>query len=199
FRSHGRRRRHARERGTGRGALPVAGGRRAVIRLLALGIVVTIAALVTSAEAGGSVGLRGTGLAIGFTLIAAALTGELVEKVKLPRISGYLLFGMLCGPYAGAIITPSMARELQVVNGLAIALIAFVAGLEINFRRLRPQLKAMLTMGGVLLGLMWLGLTLLFWLVWPYLPIEPEASGSARLALAGLLSTVVTSFSPTVS
>jgi Kef-type K+ transport system membrane component KefB len=57
----------------------------------------------------------------------------------------------------------------------------------------------MLTMGGVLLGLMWLGLTLLFWLVWPYLPIEPEAAGSARLALAGLLSTVVTSFSPTVS
>lgn len=169
-----------------------------MIRLLALAIILAIAALVTGAEEG-AIPLRGAGLALGFTLIAAALTGEIVEKVKLPRISGYLMFGLLCGPYAGAIITPSMARELQVVNGLAIALIAFVAGLEINFRRLRPQLKAMLTMGGVLLGLMWLGLTLLFWLVWPYLPIEPEASGSARLALAGLLSTVVTSFSPTVS
>lgn len=169
-----------------------------MIRLLALGIILAIAALVTGAEQD-AIPLRGAGLALGFTLIAAALTGEIVEKVKLPRISGYLIFGLLCGPYAGAIITPSMARELQVVNGLAIALIAFVAGLEINFRRLRPQLKSMLTMGGVLLGLMWLGLTLVFWLTWPYLPIEPVASGSARLALAGLLSTVVTSFSPTVS
>ena len=33
-----------------------------------------------------------------------------------------------------------MARELQIVNGLAIALIAFVAGLEINVARLRPKL-----------------------------------------------------------
>ena len=33
-----------------------------------------------------------------------------------------------------------MARELQIVNGLAIALIAFIAGLELNFARLRPQL-----------------------------------------------------------
>jgi Kef-type K+ transport system membrane component KefB len=170
-----------------------------VIRLLALGIVVTIAALVTGADATGAVGLRGTGLAIGFTLIAAALTGELVEKVKLPRISGYLLFGMLCGPYAGAIITPVMARELQVVNGLAIALIAFIAGLEINIHRLRPRLRAMLTMGGVTIGIMWVTLTLGFWVAWPYLPILPEATGLARVALAGLVATVTTSFSPTVS
>lgn len=170
-----------------------------MMRALSLGIILTIATLVTGVEAAGSVGLRGAGLAIGFTLIAAALTGELAEKVRMPRISGYLLFGLLCGPYAGAIITPSMARELQVVNGLAIALIAFVAGLEINLRRLRPRLRAMLTMGGVLLGLMWGSFTLLFWLTWPYLPIEPGATGLVRLTMAGLLGTVITSFSPTIS
>lgn len=168
-------------------------------RLLALTIILAVATLVTSVEPFGLIGLRGAGLALGFTLIAASLTGDLFEKIKLPRISGYLMFGLLCGPYAAAIITPAMARELQVVNGLAIALIAFVAGLEINFRRLRPQLKSILTMGGVLLALMWIGFTLVFWLVWPYLPIEPEATGLARLTLAGLLSTVTTSFSPTVS
>ncbi len=170
-----------------------------MIRLLALAIILSIATLVTSAEPAGAVGLRGAGLAIGFTLIAASLTGELFEKIKLPRISGYLMFGLLCGPYAGAILTPAMARELQVVNGLAIALIAFVAGLEINFHRLRPQLRSMLTMGGVTLALMWATLTLVFWLVWPYLPILPDLTGWARLALAGLLATVTTSFSPTVS
>ena len=92
-----------------------------MIRLLALAIIITIAAFVTSAEPVGGVGLRGAGLAIGFTLIAASLIGELFEKIKLPRISGYLMFGVLCGPYAGAILTPAMARELQVVNGLSVA------------------------------------------------------------------------------
>jgi Kef-type K+ transport system membrane component KefB len=170
-----------------------------MMRLLALTIILVIAALVTSVEPGGPIGVRGAGLAIGFALIAAALTGELFAKIRLPRISGYLLFGIVAGPYAGAILTPAMALELQVVNGLAIALIAFIACLEINFHRLRPQLRAVLTMGGVMLGLMWVGLTLVFFLAWPYIPILPELTGVARLALAGLLATVTTSFSPTVS
>ena len=141
----------------------------------------------------------GTALAIGFALIAASLTGELFERFRLPRISGYLFFGVACGPYAGAILTPAMARELQVVNGVAIALIAFIAGLEINFVRLRPQLRAMLTMGGVMIALMWVSLTVLFFLAWPWLPIAPEVAGLPRLALAMLVATVTVSFSPTVS
>lgn len=168
-------------------------------RLAALAVVLGLTWLITSADPVGITGTRNAGLALGFTLIAAALFGELFEKIRLPRISGYLLFGVLCGPYMGALLTPAMARELRVVNGLAIALIAFVAGLEINFARLRPRLAAMLTMGGVMLGSMWVLLTLLFWAGWSWLPIAPEATGLARVALAALLATVVTSFSPTVS
>ncbi len=170
-----------------------------MIRLLALVIILTTAAVVTRVdETIGRAG-SGTALAVGFALIAAALTGELFERFRLPRISGYLFFGIACGPYATAILTPSMARELQVVNGVAIALIAFIAGLEINFTRLRPQLRAMLTMGGVMIALMWVTLTLLFFATWSWLPIAPEVTGPARLTLAALLATVTVSFSPTVS
>jgi Kef-type K+ transport system membrane component KefB len=169
------------------------------MRLIALAIILVTAAVVTHADGALQGGGPGAALAIGFALIAASLTGELFERVGLPRISGYLFFGIACGPYASAILTPSMARELQVVNGVAIALIAFIAGLEINFARLRPQLRAMLTMGGVMLGLMWASLTLLFVLVWPWLPIAPEAAGLPRVAMAALLATVTVSFSPTVS
>lgn len=170
------------------------------MRLLALAIIVVTTALVTGVDtATGRGGGPGTALAIGFALIAASLTGELFERFRLPRISGYLFFGVVCGPYAGAILTPAMARELQVVNGVAIALIAFIAGLEINFVRLRPQLRAMLTMGGVMLVLMWVTLSLLFFVAWPWLPIAPEVGGLARAALAALVATVTVSFSPTVS
>ena len=171
-----------------------------MIRLLALAIILVTTAVVTAvaptAERGGG---PGTALAIGFALIAASLTGELFERFRLPRISGYLFFGVLSGPYAGAILTPAMARELQIVNGVAIALIAFIAGLEINFARLRPQLRAMLTMGGVMLALMWVTLTLVFFVAWRWLPIAPDVVGLPRLALAMLTATVTVSVSPTVS
>jgi Kef-type K+ transport system membrane component KefB len=171
-----------------------------MMRLLALAIIVATTSVVTSVaattERGGG---PGTALAIGFALIAASLTGELFERFRLPRISGYLFFGVVCGPYAGAILTPAMARELQIVNGVAIALIAFIAGLEINFVRLRPQLRAMLTMGGVMIALMWATLTMGFFVAWPWLPIAPDAETLPRIALAMLAATVTVSFSPTVS
>lgn len=170
------------------------------MRLLALAIIVVTTALVTGADAPTSHGSGpGTALAIGFALIAASLTGELFERFRLPRISGYLFFGVVCGPYAAAILTPAMARELQIVNGLAIALIAFIAGLEINIARLRPQLKAMLTMGGVMIALMWATFVVLYFAAWPWLPLAPEVTGVGRLAMAALLATVTVSFSPTVS
>jgi Kef-type K+ transport system membrane component KefB len=171
-----------------------------VRRVLALLVIVLTAAIVTNAGGDdGQAGGPGTALAVGFALIAASLTGDLFERLRLPRITGYLFFGVICGPYAGAILTPAMARELQVVNGVAIALIAFIAGLEINFARLRPQLRAMLTMGGVMLALMWVTLSLVFFAAWPWFPIAPEVSGLPRIAMAALMATVTVSFSPTVS
>jgi Kef-type K+ transport system membrane component KefB len=167
-------------------------------RLLGLGLVLAVVAVVRAA-AGAEGETRGTGLALGFALIAAALTGELFERLKLPRISGYLLFGLACGPYMADLISRPMARSLRLINGLAIALIAFVAGLELNFERLRPRLGAILRLGGVTLAFAYVSLFALLWVAWPWLPLAPEARGAARLALVALVATVVASFSPTVT
>ncbi|MPY90455.1 MAG: transporter [Luteitalea sp.] len=168
-------------------------------RLLALLLVVGVTYLITSRVPPPGFAARGTGLALGFTLIAAALAGEIFGRLRLPRITGYLLFGMLCGPYLGEIINSAMARELQFVNGVAIALIAFVAGTEFNLQRLRPRLRAMLEMGAVIILLMWIGLWAVYWAAWPWLPLVPEADALQRLALSALLSTVTVTFSPTVT
>ncbi|HEY7511014.1 MAG TPA: cation:proton antiporter [Vicinamibacteria bacterium] len=142
---------------------------------------------------------RGAALALGFALIAAAVTGALFERARLPRISGYLLFGLACGPYVADLISRPMARSLQLVNGLAIALIAFVAGLEMNLLRLRPQWRAILRLGGVTLAFVYAVIFAVLWAAWPLLPIWPEATGLPRLAVSALATTVVVSFSPTVT
>jgi Kef-type K+ transport system membrane component KefB len=169
------------------------------MRRLAALLILVGTAWVVRAVAGDAPAARGTALALGFALVAAALTGELFERVRLPRITGYLVFGMVCGPYLGNLITRPMARDLQVVNGLAIALIAFIAGLELNLARLRPRFQAIARLGGVTLVVTYAGLFAVFWLAWPWLPIRPVAAGLERVALAATLATLVVSFSPTVT
>ena len=166
-------------------------------RTLALVIVVALAAYAVRAPEGG-IGSPAA-LALGFALIAAALTGALFERIRLPRVSGYLVFGMVCGPYVANIITEPMARNLRLVNGLAIALIALIAGLELNYARLKPRLAAMTRFGVWVLCLMYAVMAPLVWLLWPWLPIEPGASGLTRVSMALLLSTIAVSFSPTVT
>ena len=55
-----------------------------------------------------------TALALGFTLVVAMVTGELLRRFRLPRLTGYLLFGVLVGPYLGNVITEPMAGQLQI-------------------------------------------------------------------------------------
>jgi Kef-type K+ transport system membrane component KefB len=166
-------------------------------RTLALAITVAIVSLVLFArdDAPGKL----TALALGFSLIAAALSGWLVEKIGLPRVTGYLLFGMICGPYLLNIINSQMARELQIINGLAVVLIAFIAGLEMNVQRMRPRLRAMVQLGGISMLTLYAGLFILFWLGWSWLGIASGVTTLQKAAIVGVLTTVVASYSPTVT
>jgi trehalose 6-phosphate synthase len=137
--------------------------------------------------------------ALGVALIAAAIVGWLFEFVRLPRITGYLMFGLICGPYVGNIIQESMARDLQIANGLAIAIIGFIAGLELNFERLRTRLSTIATIGGVTIAVAWIGLAAVLWLAWPWLPIGAELAGWQRMSAAALAATVLVGFSTTVT
>ena len=67
------------------------------------------------------------------------MTGEFLRRFRLPRLTGYLLFGLLVGPYLGNVITEAMARQLQLVTGIATTLIAFIAGLTLNIERLERR------------------------------------------------------------
>jgi trehalose 6-phosphate synthase len=140
-----------------------------------------------------------TALALGFTLIAAMVSGELLRRFRLPRLTGYLLFGVLIGPYLGNIITETMAQQLQVINGIATALIAFIAGLTLNFERIGRRTSGTGRMITTTLLVAIAGLFLVAWFAWPWLPISPDASGIPKLAMVTLFAVIVISFSPTMT
>lgn len=170
-----------------------------IARLAALVLVVTSVWAVR--RAGGNVGSDAatTGLGLGFALIAAALAGELVERIRLPRVTGYLLFGLLCGPYVANLISRPMARELQVVNGLAVALIGFMAGLELNVGRLGAILRAVAVVSLRTTASIWVGIVVIVLSAWDLLALYPATDWPTRVVIAGVIALVLSSFSPTVT
>ena len=140
-----------------------------------------------------------TALALGLTLILALVTGEFLRHFRLPRLTGYLLFGVLIGPYIGNVITGRMAGQLHTINGIATSLIALIAGLTLNFERIAHRITGVARMLVAILSVAMLGLFAVAWLLWPWLPIAPDASGLAKVAMVALVTIVTISFSPTMT
>jgi trehalose 6-phosphate synthase len=168
-------------------------------RLLALILAVGAMAAVREMGVETAAGPAAIALALGFALMGASVTGDALRRFHLPRITGYLLFGLVAGPYLGNLITESMAGQLQMVTGMATTLIAFIAGLTLSVERLGSRLGAIMKMTAVILAVAIVGVAAVGWIAWPWLPIAPGAVGLERLVMLSLLVVMVVSFSPTMT
>ena len=65
----------------------------------------------------------------GTLLIAGLLGGELVQRVAaLPRVTGYVLVGVICGPHALDLVQAPLLTDARVFVDLALGLIVFELG-----------------------------------------------------------------------
>jgi len=85
---------------------------------------------------------KGTSIALGFILIFAFLFGKQINRLKLPQITGFILAGILCGPYILKFLNATQVKDLQLLDGLALSLIALTAGGEMQIGRLKGQIKS---------------------------------------------------------
>lgn len=112
-------------------------------RLAGLLLIIIFMALVF-AGAGGWYRLEGARLSLsfGFLLLAAYLLGDILSWVKFPKITGYIIAGVLAGPYALNFIAKDMVVELKLLDNLALAFIALSAGGELELAGLRRRCRS---------------------------------------------------------
>jgi trehalose 6-phosphate synthase len=168
-----------------------------VRRLTALIIITALAWLVVGRFGTGPTG--STALALGLALIAASIVGWLLAFLRVPRVTGYLAFGLLCGPAVTNIMTATMARDLRAASGFAIALIAFIAGLQFPMMRSALSLRRVAAFSAATLAVSWLFFAAALFLAWPWLPIAPALAGAERLAAIALGATMLAAVSPTIT
>src|SRR5947208_3495045 len=89
-------------------------------------------------------GAAGTALACGYLLLSAFLMGSLFKSLRLPRLTGYLVTGILTGPQLLNLVSAPMVSNLQVFNGVATALIALTAGVELDLVAMKPLMRSIL-------------------------------------------------------
>jgi Kef-type K+ transport system membrane component KefB len=147
---------------------------------------------------GATVTGSGAALALGFLIIASMQVAHMADAVKLPRLTGYLLCGLLFGPEVLAIVSEPMLGDLTLIKGTAVGLIALLAGCELNFRRLRPKLRAIgaISISTIVLTFVLL-LPIFYWIV-SVVPITAGYTLFEKLAVAAVCANVMAAFSPSV-
>lgn len=116
-----------------------------ISRLAAFVILLLLALIVQMYPYGIETGGAPTVVALGFVILAGYLLGELLQPLRLPRISGYLFAGMLFGPYIGGILTQQTVKDLTLIDTIALSLIALSAGGELQMDFLKKGWKAIVS------------------------------------------------------
>jgi Kef-type K+ transport system membrane component KefB len=165
--------------------------------LLALAVAVTYAArsfLPTGTAVTGS----GAALAFGFLLIAAIQVGRMAHRIHFPHLTGYLLCGLVFGPEVLRLVTPRMVADLALVKGAAVGLIALMAGCELNFRRIGPQIRAISLISICSIAGAAALLFVFFYWISGILPVTAQFAPAERAAVALVAANVLVAFSPAV-
>ena len=80
-------------------------------------------------------------VSLAIIIIAGFLMSRLTKLCKLPNVTGYILAGILIGPYVLNIIPQSILPNFAFLTDIAVAFIAFGVGKYINFSVFKSQGK----------------------------------------------------------
>ncbi|KAF1317560.1 hypothetical protein FI667_g14708, partial [Globisporangium splendens] len=136
-------------------------------------------------------------LAFLIILAAAHPLGMLFPRLfRLPLITGYLIVGILTGPFVANLLRTDLVDMLsKSVNAMALSFISFQAGQEIYLPELRPQIRGILQLLMVLYTTAMTILTLVLWLgAGPF--FYGMFDSSCKLAIALLFGSIAVLGSP---
>jgi len=85
-------------------------------------------------------------LSIGILIFVGYIAGELAEKIKLPKISGYILAGILLNPDLSGIISSEFVDHTDPLLSISLSVITFSIGGSLSIQKLRTTGSKILTL-----------------------------------------------------
>ena len=134
----------------------------------------------------------------GFGLVALASKeiGRLLSRIRLPLISGFLLCGILAGPFVLGLIPEGAPQKLRFLDQICLGFIALAAGAELNIKELRGRLASIAWVtSGLVLTTFTLGSCALF-LLSPHIHFMQDLSVAGTIAVSILGGAILVARSP---
>ncbi len=134
----------------------------------------------------------------GFGLVALASKeiGRLFQHMRMPLISGFLLCGILAGPFVLGLISEDAPQKLRFLDQICLGFIALAAGAELSIKELRGRLGSIAWVtAGLVLTTFTLGSCALF-LLSAYIPFMQSLPVAGRIAVSILGGAILVARSP---
>jgi len=137
--------------------------------------------------------------AVGLLLLSGMLASDLLEVLGLPHLTGYIVAGVAAGPHVLHFVDHDTVEQLQVVNTLALSLIALAGGAELRIDLLKRCMRSLgwATLVHSTLGV--LAMVLAFLAVARFLPFMAGLTAPAVVGVAILWGVMAISRSPSAT
>lgn len=73
-------------------------------------------------------------MAVAVTLLFGLIMGELAQKIKIPKVTGYMVAGILIGPSVMGLMTNEMISSIKVISEFTLGLIILAIGAEFELK-----------------------------------------------------------------
>lgn len=135
-------------------------------------------------------------LAFLWIVVGSFHVAKYFQKIKLPLITGFLISGVVAGPFFLELVSDESIPNLQVVNDFSLAYIAFAAGVELYLKEIRRSLKSILwnTFGQLVVTFVVAVVAII--LLAPVIPFMANLSTNTIIAVALLTGTIFVARSP---
>jgi len=135
---------------------------------------------------------------IGFGIVAIASfqVAKIFQKIKFPLITGLIITGIIAGSSVLNFITPEAVKNLNFLNEIALAIIAFSAGSELYLDDLRSRIKSIkwMTIGQLIITFVLTSVVIYF--IADRIPFMAEMPSKHKIAVAILFGTIFVARSP---
>ncbi len=132
----------------------------------------------------------------GMLALSAQQIGRFFARFRLPLISGYLLAGILIGPFVLCLLEGDALEHLAFIDDLSLAFIAFAAGSELFLKELRSRLKSIAWHTASLTIVVYSLGTVAVFLLADTIPFMHDMPPTGRLAAAILVASILVARSP---
>jgi len=134
-------------------------------------------------------------VAFGIIVTASNHLAKIFQKIHLPLITGFIIIGVLSGPYLLKML-PGNLHRLEFVNDISLAFIAFASGTEIYLKEIRDKVKDISIMTIAQLIVVFLISFIAIYFLADSIPFIKGSSKNVKIAISLLTATIFVARSP---